>query len=339
MSVKFAFAGFRHGHINAMHATCLKRDDLDIVACCEDDPETRDALSAGGSIDITHQTIEEMLDDVDCDVVAVGDYYGRRGELLIKALKAGKHVIGDKPLCARLDELDEIEKLSKKKKLAVGCMLDLRDSGTFLGLREIIQDGVIGEVLAIQFGGQHPLSLGSRPKWYFEEGKHGGTLNDIGVHAIDLIPWMTGLTFTEINAARSWNAIASDYPHFHDAGQMMLTMNNGCGVLGDVSYFTPDSFGYGTPWYWRFTVWGRDGVAETSSVTKVTTVAVNGEKELRSIEPATPETAGYLDDFLADVRGDELPADRRSTASTLSASRTTLRVQALGNENRNQINL
>ncbi|MCP4516547.1 MAG: EamA family transporter, partial [Delftia sp.] len=45
----------------------------------------------------------------------------------------------------------------------------------------------IGAVQTMSMSGQHPLRLGERPAWYFEPGRHGGTITDIGVHAVDLI--------------------------------------------------------------------------------------------------------------------------------------------------------
>ena len=38
-------------------------------------------------------------------------------------------------------------------------------------------------------------STGASVRWYFEDDKHGGTINDIGIHGIDLIPYLTGLSF------------------------------------------------------------------------------------------------------------------------------------------------
>ncbi|MEZ4683286.1 MAG: hypothetical protein R2932_54665 [Caldilineaceae bacterium] len=57
-----------------------------------------------------------------------------------------------------------------------------------IGLRNLIRSGLIGEIHAINFGGQHPLMLDTRAAWYFEPGKHGGTINDIAIHAVDAIP-------------------------------------------------------------------------------------------------------------------------------------------------------
>jgi predicted dehydrogenase len=64
-----------------------------------------------------------MLDEVEVDIVAVGDYYGVRGERVIAALERGKHVIADKPLCTSLAELDRIEQLAAEKGLSVFCQV------------------------------------------------------------------------------------------------------------------------------------------------------------------------------------------------------------------------
>jgi len=301
-------------------------DDIEIVAACEEDPVAQAEAASKGVVTITHRDFDEMLATVDCDAIAVGDYFAKRGSLIIRALSQGKHVISDKPVCTSLHELSEIEKLSAEKGLKVGCMLGTRDAPPSIGVRNLVRQGVIGEIHAISFNGQHPLFLGTRPAWYFEPGKHGGTINDIAIHAIDAIPWITGLRFTVINAARCWNAFAPEFPHFEDAGQMMLTMDNGCGVLGDVSYFAPDSIGYSSPFYWRMTFWGRQGVIETSRVANDITVALNGEREVKSEPLPEGHPGGYLNSFIRDIKG-ELGEDELCTEQVLRASRTALMIQ------------
>lgn len=319
--------GFRHGHIMAVYNA--KRDDVEIVGACEEQAETRAELKKSGKVNITHDKFEKMLDELDFDVLAVGDYYGRRGSILVEALKRGKHAISDKPICTRLAELEEIERLSRKQKLALGCQLDLRSGGLFIALRKLIVDGVIGEVHAISFGGQHPLNYGTRPGWYFEEGKHGGTINDIAIHAFNVIPWLTGLRFVRVDAARNWNARLKEVPHFKDAAQFMLTMENGCGVLGDVSYFAPDSIGYALPMSWRFTIWGSAGVVETTKNDIVLYRA--GEKEPRIIPPQEPTAGFYLDSFLREIRGQTMPGDI-TTGEVIRSSRNTLLAQKAADE-------
>jgi predicted dehydrogenase len=262
--------------------------------------------------------------------------------LLIDALSAGKHVIADKPLCTRLSELDEIERLSKEKGLSVGCMLNMRDGAQYIGVRNLVRQGLIGQVHAISFGGQHPLLLdagpASRAAWYFEPGKHGGTINDIGIHALDAIPWITGQRFARVNAARSWNAFAETYPHFKDAAQMMLTMDDGCGVLGDVSYSSPNSSGYRLPFYWRLTLWGRKGVIETSATATEITVALDGEPGTRSLSLPAGNPGGYLKAFVHDIQGAS-DRDELSTADVLRASRVALIVQWAADTETSQVHL
>ena len=52
-----------------------------------------------------------------------------------------------------------------------------------------------GDLVTISFGGQHALNYrpgdaDGRAEWYFEEGKHGGTLTDIAVHGVDISQWI-----------------------------------------------------------------------------------------------------------------------------------------------------
>lgn len=324
--LRFAFMGFRHGHIFDVYKRLQADSESEIVAACEEDASTRRALSEAGQVTITHSSYDDMLENVPFDVLAVGDYYGRRGSILIDALRHGKHVICDKPICTSLQELDVISDLVRARSLRIGCQLDLRDSGLFQELRRLIRDGVIGEIQAISFNGEHPLRWGSRPAWYFEEGKHGGTLNDIAIHAIDAVPWMTGLRFATANAARTWHARPAEAPHFMDCAQVMMTMSNGCGVLGDVSYLAPDDIGYGIPQYWQFRFWGTRGLLENNLLAKEITLYPQSGKQARVFTPGDGTPGGYLKAFVSEVRG-ETASLSLTSAEILAASRTVLRVQ------------
>ena len=164
-----------------------------------------------------------------------------------------------------------------------------------------------------------------------EEGKHGGTLTDIFIHAADAIPWMTGLSFERVEAARCWNALAPQYPHFEDGAQVMLTMSNGCGVMGDVSYFMPSVGGYSLPYYWRTTFFGSEGIAEVSATSDLIDISRDGR--VASVDPEGPEPEGYLAGFLGDIAGTASPESLR-TADVLRATRVALKVQRAADEGR-----
>jgi len=325
--VRFAFIGFRHGHILSLYDQVKTRPDTEIVAASEDDEPTRRDLASAGTVTITHTNGRELLDSVSCDVVAVGDYYARRGPILREALARGCHVIGDKPLCTALADLEEIERLARQHQRVVGCQLDLRDSGLGQELRRRVRAGEIGAVQAVAFGGQHRLFWGTRAPWYFEPGKQGGTLNDIAIHAFDALPWMTGLEFTQVNFARAWNARLKEVPHFQDGAQMALTMSNGCGVLGDVSYLAPDGAGYSLPQCWRFTFWGAEGLLEGSLGGQQLMICRRADKTPEQLPVPEGTPGGVLDSFLREIRG-EREGLSPTSEEVLRASRVALRVQA-----------
>jgi predicted dehydrogenase len=329
MDLRIAFIGFRHGHINGLYRVAKEHNNLEIVAACEEDPETRATL-AGTEIAITHNSYEAMLREVPCDIVACGDYFGIRGERLIRALEHGKHVLCDKPLCTNLDELDRIEALARDKKLRVGTMLDLIDKPALVTLHEIIQRGDLGEVLSMTVLGRHPLKYGSRPMWYFEESKHGGTINDIGIHLIDALPWLTGHPIAEITAARVWNGHVKQHPNFEDGALLMLKLANGCGVIADFSYFSSDASGYTMPTYWRFTVAGSKGTLEAGVNLDKAMLWPNDESGVREIQLREGPPHGYLDDFLADIAGTPTSGGL-DTPRVIHSARVSLLAQQAGN--------
>lgn len=329
MALKFAFMGFRHFHVLGLYEMVKNADGAEVVAACEEDAEG--AKIVPDSVTFTHDSYAAMLDEVDCDVVATGDYYGKRGSIIIEALKRGKHAFADKPVCTSLDELDQIEKLATDKGLSVGCQLDMINSKNMHAMKKLVDDGRLGDIHQIYIGGQHPLNYGTRPMWYFEEGKHGGTINDIAIHAVHTLPWLTGLQLETVTAARTWNAFATEQPAFNDSGQAMITMSNGCGLLLDVSYAMPNSHGYTMPQYWRTTLYGSKGVAETSATLDHVWFAEQGKDAAEVIPVADIDAGGYLADYLAEVDGN--PRSPLTTAEVIAATRQTLLIQQAADNN------
>lgn len=324
--MKMAFIGFRHGHLLSLYQEAAKHPAVEVIGAAETDPATaaREGTSAG--VTLTHDRPADLIADKAVEAIAIGDVYADRGRRAIEALSAGKHVIADKPLCTSLAELSQIASLAKEKKRSVGCLLDLRCSRPIGTARRLIREGRIGEVHTVTFTAQHPLNLGRRPAWYFEPGKHGGTLNDIAIHAIDLIPWLTGRKLGRVHAARAWNARLRQFPHFQDAAQCLLTLDNGGGVMGDVSYLAPDAAGFKLPQYWRFTIHGSEGVIEagTNLGTVLLATSTDATPQVVPIDPQGWPTP--LEQFLDDIAGRPKP-EALTTAGVLKATEYALRLQ------------
>ena len=328
--MKLAFAGLRHGHIFAVHKMALEQGEYTVTGAFEENDEARAAAEANG-LDCRYPTYEALLSDDSVEAVALGGCFAHRGKMAVEALKAGKHVLADKPLCTDLATLDEIERLAKETGKKVSGMFTMRYEPKLRAVCRLVESGALGEVNNIYFGGQHPLQYGRRPMWYFESGMHGGVINDIAIHGIDILSFAFGMRQFQVNAARCWNKYALEEKDFLDSAQFMLTAENGAGILSDVSYAIPDGIEFGLPLYWQFMVWGTGGVLDFSLVKKDILFYGRGAKEPVVLEEVRPD-ADYMTDFLRLVRGEEnviLPME-----DVFTATRNTLLVQKAADENK-----
>ena len=316
--MNFAVVGLRHSHIFAVADEISKTAGCAVLGAFEANPEARKAAEAAYKFKKYYAAYEELLADSSVAAVAVGDCFGLRGQRVIAALKAGKHVLCDKPICTRLSELEEIRKLCDEKQLKLGCMLTLRHDPALRTAAEIISSGSLGEVKSVNFTGQHPLMYGSRPMWYFEKDMHGGTINDIAIHGFDALGFMTGCEYTETLYAHCWNSFAAEHTDFSDCAQLLGRLSNGAGVMADVSYSAPNGTGYVLPTYWRFDIFCEEGFIECTLGKD--SILVSTRSELKTL-PVKPHAGSCILDFIQDAA----PFD---TGSVLKASEIALKAQA-----------
>jgi predicted dehydrogenase len=324
---RIAFAGFRHPHIFGLSTRAQNNPQCAIVAACEEDPAQRARLESEGTIPLTHSNFQQMLEETDASIIAIGDTYARRGALAIAALRAGKHILSDKPLCTRLEEFHEIAALATERGLSVGCQLDLVESDGIRRLKAAIASGVIGRLCTVTIGAQHPLRLGSRAAWYFEPGQHGGTINDIGIHVFDLIPWLSGQAWKNVPLATEWNAKAAEFPHFKDCAQFYAVTEGGISCYADVSYLAPDALGYDLPQYWRVTAHGTAGFAEVSYASPGIQIVTDQDTTVQAGAALEGPPGCYLQEFLEEISGRPVEGGI-TTPRVLAASRWALEAQA-----------
>ena len=320
------FYGFRHGHVNALYQKVAESPLARVAGCVEENAEARAAAEKKLGAKFSDLSYGEWLTS-SIDAVAIGGAYGNRGKAVIRALEAGKHVISDKPLCTSMEELDRIRELSREKNLKVGCMLDLRDLPQTVAAKQILGSGLLGEVRNVSFNGQHCINYGSRPAWYFEEGMHGGTVNDLSIHGIDLVRMLTGMEITHVDAVRTWNAYAHLHPNFRDCALLMARLENGAGLLADASYSAP-SQAFSMPSYWEFRFWCARGMLSFNYVDGFVTVFEEGKDSPARIE-GVKASADYLERFVTEVNTSE---QREETEGVLRSTQTALRLQQIAEE-------
>jgi predicted dehydrogenase len=130
-------------------------------------------------------TVDELLKDPEVEIVLNLTIPNVHAEVSVKALEAGKHVYVEKPLATTREDGQKVLETAKAKGLFVGCAPD-----TFMGAglqtcRKIIDDGWIGEPVAVTgFVAQRgPESWHPNPEFFYKFG--GGPMFDIGPYYLN----------------------------------------------------------------------------------------------------------------------------------------------------------
>ena len=150
---------------------------------------------------------------------------------------------------------------------------------------------------------------------------HGGTINDLAIHGIDLVRLLTGMEFTRIDAARVWNAYAVRHPDFKDCAVFMARLENGAGVLADISYSAPKQV-FSMPTYWEFRIWCDRGLLTFSYTDTAVTVFADGDPTPHRYE-GLPPICDYLGDFAREIEENTSSL----TENTLRSTETALTLQ------------
>lgn len=128
---------------------------------------------------------EELLNDPDIELVFVNTPDKFHYEMTLEALKAGKHVVVEKPFTFRASEADELMTLAKNKNLVLTVYQNRRWDGDFMTVKQVIDFGILGKVVEFEshFDRYRPVVAGNT--WKEEGDEYGGVLYNLGSHMMD----------------------------------------------------------------------------------------------------------------------------------------------------------
>ena len=153
------------------------------------------AAKYGGKV---YATAEELIADPNIDAVSVCAANYAHAELTIKALKAGKHVLCEKPMAVTIEECEEMVKAAKESGKYLMIAHNQRLAKAHACAKQLIDEGLIGKIVSFRttFGHGGPETWSINPgknTWFFDKSKAAmGVMADLGVHKTDLIHFLTG---------------------------------------------------------------------------------------------------------------------------------------------------
>lgn len=333
MSIRFAAIGLDHRHIYHMVGELLANG----ATCAGYCPLTSDPRVLEGFRerfpDLTPRDREALFDDPDIQVILCAAIPVDRADIAIRAMRAGKDVMVDKPGAVTLPQVAALEQVAEE----TGRIFSICFSERFVVracevAARLVSEGVIGRVIQTTGLGPHRLNRAIRPEWFFRPEAFGGILTDIASHQIDQFLFFTCSIDAQVIAAHTANRALPEVPAFEDFGEILLRSDRASGFVR-VDWFTPD--GLPTWGDGRLVLLGTEGTIELRKYVDIAGrpgadhVFLSDAKGVRHID-ASAEPLRYFPRFLADVR------DRSQTAMpaghALNVTRLAITAQNLAGE-------
>ena len=295
MDIRAGLIGLK-GHQGTILNGVQAMDGARLVAVCDDDEQKLAGVSGWPSADAETQTFSdpaELFDSVEMDIVGVCGTDSERAPMILEAAKRGIHVIAEKPLAMDLDELAQVREAVASSGIHLSMLLTMRFDAPYITMRRMIAEGAIGEVCIATM--QKSYRLGTRPDWQCSRETFSGIIPFIGIHALDLIRWVTGREFTQ-GAAWCANVGHPAVRELEDNCSVALQLDNGASASARMDYCRPAA----APTHGddRLRVAGSDGVIEWIYTTDQVTLITN-DNELRVLE--LDEPIDQFADFVASI--------------------------------------
>ncbi|WP_327673759.1 MULTISPECIES: Gfo/Idh/MocA family oxidoreductase [unclassified Streptomyces] len=190
------------GTIVGQYLASLRRlADVELVAVADLDADRARAVAKEWDGDVRAVTVDELLAADDVDLVLNLTIPAAHAEIALKAIAAGKHVYGEKPLAATTDEARQVLEAARQAGVVVGCAPDTVLGTGIQTARKAIDDGLIGRPVAatatmVTPGHErwHP-----NPDFYYAPG--GGPLLDMGPYYITALVTLLGPVTSVIGSA------------------------------------------------------------------------------------------------------------------------------------------
>jgi predicted dehydrogenase len=195
------YGAIGHEHSRAVRAV----DGLTLTAVCDSAAARREAAEVAAPGVATTADADALIARDDVDLVVVSTPPSTHADWALRALRAGKHVVVEKPFAIRTEEADAVLAEADDQGLLAVVYQNRRFDSDHLAVRREVESGAIGEVFHIETfvgGYDHPCNL-----WHSDEAVSGGAFYDWGSHVLDQILDLVPTEIEHVTAAthkRRW---------------------------------------------------------------------------------------------------------------------------------------
>lgn len=218
------------------------QDGHDVRSVLSSDAERGASYASRHEIDASTTSIEDILSDSDINAVYISTTNEKHLPQAIAAIEAGKHVLCEKPLAMRADEAAEIAKAAHAAGVVLGTNHHLRNAGSHLAIKQLIDEGELGDVLSIRIFHAVMLPENLRGWRVNDAAAGGGVIPDIVVHDADTVRFHLEEDPETVTAIESASAMSEGV---EDSSMTLWQMPSGVQVMTHESFthpFAPTGF-------------------------------------------------------------------------------------------------
>ena len=210
--------------------TVSKLPDFEIAGFADVNHAAAEALAARYSAP-AWDSYHQLLDECDCDAVAIFTPHNTHHEIALAAAAAGRHIFCEKAMAIDVRECHDMIDAAAQNgvKLMVGHKRRFRPA--YQGLKRLLDGGDFGRPLAINVNGYFGVRIGS---WWSSREACGGLLHWAGVHDVDTIRYLLG----EVEQVLAIESVKVDHDISDYSDAITVSMRFASGAVGSLQVST-----------------------------------------------------------------------------------------------------
>jgi scyllo-inositol 2-dehydrogenase (NADP+) len=171
---------------SAFHAPLISvTPGLSLAAIVTRDAERRAKARADYPSVKLLEAAEALFAEPQIDIAVIATPNSTHVPFARAALQAGKHVVIDKPAAPTSADVEGLMKLAQQHRRVLTIYQNRRWDGDFLTVRQMVQQGLLGEVFSYESHFDRYRATPNKNAWREQESEAGGLLYDLGAHLID----------------------------------------------------------------------------------------------------------------------------------------------------------
>jgi len=192
--IRIAIAGLGFGESVHIPASIFN-ENIELIGLWHPRPERLNEACSKHNLN-AYEKWEDLINDPKIEGIIIATPPAPRFELALQAVKAGKHLLLEKPIGLNADEVMELQRNALKRNLRIAVDYEYRAVPLFMQAKRIISQEQLDEPYFVKL--DWLMSSRANPdrpwNWYSDKDSGGGVLGALGTHAFDIIHWLIGPT-------------------------------------------------------------------------------------------------------------------------------------------------